>query len=130
MDNMNLGESIKKLLLAGVGAAVTTAEKSKELLDDLVEKGALTVEQGKMINEELKHNIKETVKEHRAAAKDDDVLSKAETEGGEKDTEAVKKEGLDMVGKMSPEDFSVLLQQLKAMEAGKKTDDEAGTAHE
>lgn len=35
-----------------------------------------------------------------------------------------------MVGKMSPEDFSVLLQQLKAMEAGKKTDDEAGTAHE
>lgn len=69
MDNMNLGESIKKLLLAGVGAAVTTAEKSKELLDDLVEKGALTVEQGKMINEELKHNIKETVKEHRAAAK-------------------------------------------------------------
>ena len=30
------GESVKKLLLAGIGAAATTAEKSKELLDDMV----------------------------------------------------------------------------------------------
>ena len=53
-----LGENVKKLLLAGVGAAATTVEKSKEILDDLVEKGELTVEQGKALNEELKHNIK------------------------------------------------------------------------
>ena len=58
------GESVKKLLLAGIGAAATTAEKSKELLDDMVEKGELTVEQGKALNEELKHNIKKTVKEN------------------------------------------------------------------
>ena len=56
------GESVKKLLLAGIGAAATTAEKSKELLDDMVEKGELTVEQGKIINEELKHDIKEKLK--------------------------------------------------------------------
>lgn len=130
MDNLNLGENIKKLLLAGVGAAVTTAEKSREILDDLVEKGALTVEQGKMINEELKHNIKETVKEHRAA-KDDAVLSEAEAAEPEKDTDAaVQKEVLDMVGKMTPEEVSALLQQLKAMEAGRKADDEAGAGHE
>ena len=43
------GESVKKLLLAGIGAAATTAEKSKELLDDMVEKGELTVEQGESI---------------------------------------------------------------------------------
>lgn len=59
-----LGENVKKLLLAGVGAAVTTVEKSKEILDDLVEKGELTVEQGKALNEELKHNIKKTVEEN------------------------------------------------------------------
>lgn len=53
----------KKLLLAGIGVAATTAEKSKEILDDMVEKGELTVEQGKALNEELKHNIKKTVKE-------------------------------------------------------------------
>lgn len=57
------GENVKKLLLAGVGAAATTVEKSKEILDDLVEKGELTVEQGKALNEELKHNIKKTVEE-------------------------------------------------------------------
>ena len=59
-----LGENVKKLLLAGVGAAATTVEKSKEILDDLVEKGELTVEQGKALNEELKHNIKKTVEEN------------------------------------------------------------------
>lgn len=57
------GENVKKLLLAGIGVAATTAEKSKEILDDMVEKGELTVEQGKALNEELKHNIKKTVKE-------------------------------------------------------------------
>ena len=45
-----LGENVKKLLLAGVGAAATTVEKSKEILDDLVEKGELTVEQVKALN--------------------------------------------------------------------------------
>lgn len=59
-----LGENVKKLLLAGVGAAATTVEKSKEILDDLVEKGELTVEQGKALNEELKHSIKKTVEEN------------------------------------------------------------------
>lgn len=58
-----LGENIKKLLLAGIGAVAVTAEKSKDVLEDLVEKGELTVEQGKALNEELKHNIKKTVKE-------------------------------------------------------------------
>ena len=30
-----LGENVKKLLLAGIGAAAVTAEKSKELLDEM-----------------------------------------------------------------------------------------------
>lgn len=33
-----LGENVKKLLLAGIGAAAVTAEKSKELLDEMVKK--------------------------------------------------------------------------------------------
>mgnify|MGYP003215450293 CR=1 FL=1 len=55
-----ISDSMKKILLAGIGAAATTAEKSKEILDDLVKKGELTVEQGKVLNEELKHNVKQT----------------------------------------------------------------------
>ena len=42
-----LTEDLKKLILAGIGAAAVTAEKSKEMIDQLVEKGELTVEQGK-----------------------------------------------------------------------------------
>ena len=60
----SFGENVKKLLLAGIGAVAVTAEKSKDLLDEMVEKGELTVEQGKVLNEELKHNIKKTVKEN------------------------------------------------------------------
>ena len=59
-----ISDSMKKILLAGIGAAATTAEKSKEILDDLVKKGELTVAQGRMLNEELKHTAKEKVKEH------------------------------------------------------------------
>lgn len=50
--------SLSKVVLAGVGALGMTAEKSKELFDQLVQKGELTVEQAKSINEELKHNQK------------------------------------------------------------------------
>ena len=52
---MELGEGLKKILLVGIGTAAVTAEKSKEILDELVKKGELTVEQGKVLNQELKH---------------------------------------------------------------------------
>lgn len=57
-----LTDNLKKVILAGIGAVAITAEKSKDVLDDMVKKGELTVEQGKVLNEELKHNLKQTVK--------------------------------------------------------------------
>ena len=60
----NLSKDFKNIFLAGIGAAAMTMEKSKEIIDVLVKKGELTVEQGKVLNEELKHNIKEKVKEN------------------------------------------------------------------
>ena len=59
-----LGEGIRKLLLAGIGAAAVTKEKSETILRELVKKGELTVEQGKVLNEELKHNIKDAIREN------------------------------------------------------------------
>ena len=53
--------SFEKIILAGVGAITKTAETAGELLDELVKKGSLSVEQGKALNEELKHDIKKTV---------------------------------------------------------------------
>lgn len=57
----NLSDDLKKVFLFGVGAIAKTSEKSKELIDELIEKGALTVEQGKNLNEELKHNLQEKI---------------------------------------------------------------------
>ena len=59
---MVLTENLKKILLAGIGTIATTAEKSKEILDDMVKKGELTVEQGKILNSELSQNIKDTIR--------------------------------------------------------------------
>lgn len=59
-----LGESLRKLILAGIGAAAATKEKSEGILKELVKKGELTVEQGKVLNEELKHNLKDAIRDN------------------------------------------------------------------
>ena len=77
-----LGEIIRKLILAGIGAAVATKEKSEEVLKELVKKGELTVEQGKVLNEELKHNIKEAIKKNvtvNVSSPDDALMNAVDT---------------------------------------------------
>ena len=54
---MQITDGIKNVLLAGVGAVATTAEKSTEVFKELVKKGELTVEQGKELTQELKPNL-------------------------------------------------------------------------
>lgn len=51
---------IKNIFLAGIGSAAYTYEKASKIVTDLVEKGKLTVEEGKELSEELKINIKNT----------------------------------------------------------------------
>lgn len=98
-----LGENVKKLLLAGIGAA----EKSKELLDEMVKKGELTVEQGKVLNEELKHNLKKTVQEN---------VHKAEKQTS---TEEVD----DLLEKLSLEQLEELKKKLYVTEGDGEKDD-------
>ena len=99
---MELGDGLKKLLLAGVGTVAVTAEKSKEILDELVKKGELTVEQGKVLNKELKHNIKETIKTKTTPA-----------------PKAPKEDIKDTLAKLSPEQLAELKEQILKMEAPK-----------
>ena len=54
----SLGDGVKKVLLAGIGTAAVTAEKSKEVLDKMAERGEAAVEQGKVLNQELRHLLK------------------------------------------------------------------------
>lgn len=102
-------DNLKKIFLAGIGAVAVTAEKSKDLLDEMVEKGELTVEQGKVLNEELKHNVKKTVKEKVNALKP-----------------ASAEELSDLLDKMTPEQIAALKEQiLKKEEAAETAADEA-----
>lgn len=51
----NIGDGFRDIFFAGIGALAITGEKTKELVDQLVAKGEITVDQGKQINSELKH---------------------------------------------------------------------------
>ena len=75
-----LGDGLRKVLLAGIGALATGYEKSSELVDELVKKGEITVEQGKALNTELKRKVSETVDDAKKAAAEADMAS----EGGDK----------------------------------------------
>ena len=81
MADFNFGEGLHKVFLAGVGALATTAEKSQEIVDDLVKKGELTVEQGKALNTELKRKAAETK---------DETSKKQEASSAASDSEAKK----------------------------------------
>ena len=117
---MELGEGLKKILLAGIGTAAVTAEKSKEILDDLVKKGELTVEQGKVLNQELKHNIKSTVK---SAA--DSVKESAARKNDQEELKAT-------ISKLTPEQLAAVKAQIESMqaEAAREKEEAAETAEE
>lgn len=101
----SLQDGVKKIMLAGIGALATTAEESSKMIDKLVKKGEITVDQGKVLNEELKHNVKESV--HKTFDKDED-----------------KKTDLDqLIADMTPEQIKALKKKLDA--AGTE---EAGSA--
>lgn len=95
-----LTDGLKKILLAGIGTVAVTAEKSKEVLDEMVKRGELTVEQGKVLNQELKHNIKDTVK------KNVNVSVKPQS----------PEELEELLDKMTPEQIQALKNKLAQME--------------
>ncbi len=99
-------DNIKKVILAGIGAVAVTAEKSKDLLDEMVEKGELTVEQGKVLNEELRHNIKQTVKENTNPEKP-----------------VTSEEISDLLNKLTPEQLAALKEQLLEKESDEENED-------
>jgi len=49
--------SLKNILLAGIGTIAYSYEKSVAVIEDLVKKGEITINQGKELNEELKRRI-------------------------------------------------------------------------
>ena len=104
----SLGDGVKKVLLAGIGTAAVTAEKSKEVLDKMAERGEAAVEQGKVLNQELRHNIKKTVKEN--------VNVSVKTSSPEELDE--------LLSKMRPEQLEALKERIRSMESGETVEAE------
>ena len=65
-------DMLKKVFLAGIGTLALTYEKANEMVGTLVEKGKITVDQGKELNEELTRviNNKETTKNDKSDLKE------------------------------------------------------------
>lgn len=91
---MDFSDCMKKVFLAGVGAAASAAESVSDIVGRLVEKGKITVEQGKVLNEELKKDAKQKAKKHL----------------------------FDALEKLSPEEREELKQKLEEIEKKEQTD--------
>ncbi len=104
-----LSEGLRKLILAGIGAVAATKEKSEVILDELVKKGELTVEQGKVLNEELKHDIKDAIRENVTLH----VVTPEETEDDEEEADEEETDDtadfvLDAVDTLTDEQLAAL----------------------
>lgn len=113
-----LSEGIRKLILAGIGAVAATKEKSEVILDELVKKGELTVEQGKVLNEELKHNIKEVIRDNVTLHVVPDDEEDPETPEEEGETPA-HDDLMDAVDGMNDEQLAALKARIQAAEAAR-----------
>ncbi len=99
---MSLNSELKKVLLAGVGAIATTAEKSEQIVNSLISKGEITVEQGKVLNEELKRTVKEAGQKKTAEVPQQEVQSNPAL--------------IDQLDQMSEEEIALLKMKLAEME--------------
>ncbi len=135
-----MGNIMKNIVLAGIGAVAVTSEKAKDVVDELVKKGELTVEQGKVLNEELKHNIKETLQKQTkkdasveellssmtldqiAALKE--LLSRKQAEAEEAKPETGAEEAAEADSKAEPEE----MEEKKAEETSKAAESSEASA--
>lgn len=106
---MSLNDEMKKVLLAGIGAVAATYEKSQEVVNTLVKKGEITVEQGKVLNEELKRSAKESSKYKQTG---DD----GQTDGQQDEENSRQQSLIDQLNQMSEEERAVLRRKLAEME--------------
>ncbi len=72
---------LRKLIVASVGAADLGCEKLGKLLDECVARGEVTVEKGRVLNEELKRTCKQAARDaDEKPAVDVDAMSADERE--------------------------------------------------
>lgn len=97
----DLKSALKTIVLAGIGGMAITVEESGKAIDTLVQKGKLTVEQGKIVNEELRRNVSERMK---AAASEEEEKESVEDIAAR-------------AGRLTPEERALLRKKLDEADA-------------
>lgn len=87
-------EELKNIFLMGLGAMSMTNDKAQELKKELLQKGEEMLEKGKIANEELKHNLKETLKENVTVVVEDEDITKEKLQEKVKSLSKEEKEEL------------------------------------
>ena len=130
---MTISDGFKKLTLAAIGAGAITYEKTSEILGHLVEKGEITVDQGKIINSELKHNVKESVTNQKEIVKEAAQKEEAEEKHAMRDENTAKtidqaaveavdeaakaaKDVIDFVSKLSVEQITAVRKVIDSLD--------------
>ncbi len=88
---------LKDIILMGLGAISLTGEKASSLKEELLKKGQEVYKEGQIKNEELKRNIKETIKEN---------VTVQVTPGSEEELQ-------ELIGKMDKEELKRLEKLVK-----------------
>ena len=94
-----MSNDIKNFFLAGLGSAAYTYEKATNLIDDFVQKGKLTLEEGKDLSEELKRTVKGKKEETNSSAKERNPLTKEDMILLLKDMNFATKEDIESLNK-------------------------------
>ena len=68
-----LGKDLKQVALAGVGAVAILAEKGSALAKECAKKGAVTVEQGRAVTQELRTKAEQAAQERRARSQEESL---------------------------------------------------------
>jgi len=104
---MVLADNLKKIILAGIGTVASTAEKSKELIEEMVKKGEITVDESKILNSEFASTLKNKSQDIRETIKKRTARMAPEFDFAE------------FIASLSEEQLDALKEEIEAYEAAK-----------
>lgn len=94
---MKINEDVRKVMMAGLGALSVLAEKTQETVDSLAKKGEEALDHGQVLNERLRHKIKQAFHD------------------GKPDTQPGKDDVLNALDRMSPDELREVKEKLKSL---------------
>ena len=106
-------EELRRLVMIGIGGTALAVDKVADYVDDLVEQGKLTVDEGKKLTEELIRNKKkDPSKEEREEIEikesdDDDIEDLTVNIEGREDEEVIKENYQELSEDISDDDLDI-----------------------